>query len=485
MATSDEATVNEALLALYGALDHAVTHRHNSGVEDIVERYLPGSTGGNAGWYDELLGFLSNQSGSAVPDTHRSPTPPGLSEALTKLENSRIPTPDEELGSDSLSTVQLSRMVYAIGALSQLPTYQGIDSWDDQFSRTLTIVMPAASQQSQVTGSADSASLLALLRSDFRRRDDFPGAMKYAFDQHLIDPRVAKVPLCDLKAKWVAGHLSAVLTTEFESDDVSLDELTGVVDPLNWAKCLSFFCAMEHKDDRSDGWSRVLEHVSTTCAAAGTPQMVTPLKYWKGPPLNESALTAYLNYALDDAPAPDEKGDGRVVVDEGFIRMSAKGNDPAMAGVRVRTRKVVAFRNLPWIAGAIFACSMGYGYEGMSMLLDGVEYKKHHGTGWKGWEPSTLPQSGPPGQPGEPNQPGKTGKTSDPSRRAVTIAIAMANECIDDMSSKSAAIAAKWAAGQVPIEETIAYSTDLAVRLAVDPWRFLERLRDPAGGNDS
>lgn len=61
----------------------------------------------------------------------------------------------------------------------------------------------------------------------------------------------------------------------------------------------------------------------------------------------------------------------------------------------------------------------------------------------------------------------------------------MTNECIDHMSAKSAAIAAKLAAGQVPIEETIAYGTDLAVRLATDPWRYLERLRNPTQGNDT
>jgi hypothetical protein len=62
----------------------------------------------------------------------------------------------------------------------------------------------------------------------------------------------------------------------------------------------------------------------------------------------------------------------------------------------------------------------------------------------------------------------------------VTLAVQMANECIDEMSKKSAAIAAKWATGKVPVTETITYAADLANRLATDPWRYLERLRDPS-----
>lgn len=472
------ATVNQALLALYGALDRAVTGNHGAGVEQTVERYLPGSTGANAGWYDELLGFLQHSPG-AGPREEGSATAPELSDALTVLQAQKSP-PDEEDDANSLSAVQLSRMVYAIGALSQLPMYQGLDEWDAQFSRTLQVVSPLLPSSESKSGTPAGNGLLALLRSAFHERDDFPSVMRSAVRQNLIDGKVATVPLCDLKSKWVHGHLSAVLTTEFESSDVSLVDIKNVVDPLNWHRCLSFFCAMDPKPTRADGWHRVLEHVSTTCPITGTPQMVTPLKYWKGPSANQPPVTAYLNYALDDDPVPDGKGDGRVVVDEGFIRMNATSEDPASRGVRVRTRKVVAFHNLSWIAGAIFACSMGYGYEGMDMLIGGVSKRAQNTQGWKDWEPSAAPpHDGSPGHPGEPDQ------SPDPSRRAVEVAIEMANECIDHMSAKSAAIAAKLAAGQVPIEETIAYGTDLAVRLATDPWRYLERLRNPTQGNDT
>ena len=368
MAVPANATANQALLALYGALDQAVTSNRGGGTEAIVERYLPGSTGVHAGWYDELLGFLNQPSHAAPRDTPESRAVPDLDEALMVLQAHRLPlTPGATPG--TLSTVQWARMAYAIGVLSQLPGYE---SHSEQFSQVFTVVAPEPSgQPAQVSGAIppDADDLLSLLRRLFRSREDWPHAMKSAVDRNLIDPTVAAVPLCEARIKWVRGQLCAVLTTEFTSDKVSLDELKGVVDPLNWAKCMSFFCEMEPKTPRDDGWDRVLEHVSTTCSIIGTPQMVTPLKYWKGPPASEPQVTAYVDYALDDLPVADEKGDGRIVVDEGFISMTATGPvsttpDPTNHGVRVRTRKVVGFRDLPWIAGAIFACSMGYGYEG-------------------------------------------------------------------------------------------------------------------------
>ncbi len=56
----------------------------------------------------------------------------------------------------------------------------------------------------------------------------------------------------------------------------------------------------------------------------------------------------------------------------------------------------------------------------------------------------------------------------------------MVNECVDDMSEKSAAVAAKWASGKVPITEMIELNAEFTARVITDPLRFLERLRNPA-----
>jgi hypothetical protein len=461
------ATTAQSLLALYGALDQAVTRTGEWQIEAIVERYLPGSTGKNAGWYDQLLGFLA----SNAHDFAERPEVqvPNLRDALTTLQNRREVTLAGER--EGLTTVQLSRMAYALGALSHLPGSYRPSDWpeqsDQEFSRTL-----------EVAGGPPNSGLLDVLRRDFDSRTDWPQVMQFAKQSQLIDGDVAVVPLCQTKLMTVRGHLCVVLTTAFESTTVSLDELKNVIDPLNWAKCLpSFFCSMQPKDKRPDGWSRVLEHVSTTCPIEGTPQMVTALKYWKGQSQGEQLQqpTAWVDYALDDDPLPDANGDGRMVVDEGFIRMTSTADDSASTspGVRVRTRKVAGFRNLAYVPAAIFACVMGYGDEGVDMLLGGVQKRRRcDGEGWTNWQPSASESARAAATVGV-----------DPTSRAVALAVDMLNECIDDMSEKSAAIAAKWATGAVPIAETMTYTTDLAARLATDPWRYLERLRYPAQGD--
>lgn len=492
MATTDTPTPLQALLALYGALDRAVTSGGGAQVEATVERYLPGSTGPNAGWYDELLGFLAAGSTADPRRAEEAPAAPDLSDALTVLQSHNEPrTPGAT--PQPLTTVQLSRMVYAIGALSHLPGDYLPEGWESESSRTLALASPALAvqlgyQSAPVTGPPlSSDDLLALLQSQFRRRDDFAQVMKYAAQQGWVANLVAEVPLCQTNALWVRGHLCVVLTTEFESSQVSLDQLENVIDPLNWAKCLPFFCSMDKYPDRPDGWSRVLEHVSTTCPIPYTPQMVTPLKYWKGQGTNQPSTepSAWVDYALDDDPAPGEAGDGRMVVDQGFIKMTSTVGNSATVGVRVRTRKVAGFRNLAWFPAALFACVMGYGDAGMEMLLGGVSSRASNPAGWTSWDPSTYTgASGSASGASGSAQTGQSAECGDPTSSALALAVEMVNECIDEMSKKSAAIAAKWATGAVPVAETMTHTADLAARLATDPWRYLERLRDSAQGGD-
>jgi hypothetical protein len=372
-------------------------------------------------------------------------------------------------------------MVYALGALSHLPDEYLPQEWETQFSRTLAIAGPQQAVQSAPFGGTPPRSddLLALLQSQFRSRDDFPQVMKKAAQQGWVAQLVADMPQCETTAIWVAGHLCVVVTTEFGSSQVSLDQLENVIDPLNWAKCLPVFCEMDKYPDRPDGWSRVLEHWGITCPI---PQMVTALKYWKGqgttnPP--SSQPSAWVDYALDDDPASGEVGDGQMVVDQGFIRMTSTAGNAGTAGVQVRTRKVAGFRNLAFFPAALFACVMGYGYEGIQMMFGGVASRASNPEGWTDWAPST-----PTGVSGI-TQPGQPATGGDPTSLAVALAVQMANECIDEMSKKSAAIAAKWANGVVPVAETITYTADLANRLATDPWRYLARLREPTQGADT
>ena len=509
MATTHPVTPAQALLALYGALDHAVG-TGNADIEATVARYLPGSTGTNAGWYERLLVFLGHRKShftdtASVPNLrdalsvlHQQAPVPVPRTAVKKPAKTRPGTAKKETsvtagfsgtppaapdGSRPLSTVQKARMVYAIATLSQLPGWylQNVlgDTWEKQLDDALKLVR------------GPNNGLFDHLRLNLNSRDGYPKVIEVAGKQGLIDPKVASVPLCQPKVMIVRNQPCLVITTEFTNAEVSLKDLKDVIDPVNWARCLStFFCEMDGKADR-DGWSRVLEQVSITCPIAPT-HMKTPLKYWKTEGQDEKTQppTACLDYALDEHPADDAKGDGLIVVDEGFIRMTSTDSslDPTKPGVRVRTRKVVGFRNSALTPWGVLACSMGYGDQGIDMILDGVDNRARDPDAndpqrWRDWTAS-MPPANSPGQPKD--APPQTPPATEPdtSRRAVELAVEMVDEYIDDMSGKSAAVAAKWATGTVPIAEMITLNAEFAARLATDPLRFLERLRNPAGGGD-
>jgi hypothetical protein len=461
-----------SLLAIYGEFDRLVIEAGaDSETADIVERYLPG-TRGNAGWFDEIRRFLAIPPGTMEEF-------PSAAVAITELVREQEEL--EEAGDDAkpLTKSQLSRLAFAIGVLSRLPDTEPRLT-DDTLRSGLALTVNA-----EITDKDDAAGqLLDKLRAEFRHRDDWPAVMMSA--SGLIDPTVGRMPLCRARLRQAHGQTCVVLTTKFTSDQASLDELKNVVDPLNWHHCLPFFCDMQAQGapTRADKWSRVLEITSTTCKVPNTPVMKTPLKYWKGPRKAEQAqevpLQAWVNYELDDTPGAAALGDGLVLVDEGFIRMESTTGDAATKGVRVATKKVVCFRYLSEVAIAILACVAGYGEQGLDMLVDGVEKRKATSKSlyWTDWSPSEPP-------PDTADAPGSSAPTdisvpSDakrPSRRAILLAVDMANECIDDFTKKSTSVANKMATGTMPVPEMITLYTEFAARLATDPWRYLERLR--------
>ncbi|MGZ3471352.1 MAG: hypothetical protein ACXVA6_15390 [Isosphaeraceae bacterium] len=496
-----------SLLAIYGALDEMVLEAGaESETAAIIERYLPGTTGSNAGWFEQIRNFLSIPPGEL-------PAFPPVDEAIQLLiREQRRALIDEERQVDEdprsgdseptlpLTKSQLSRLAFVIGVLGRLPRRESLIA-DAQLAEALRLTAPEG-------GGIEAANdFLDYLQENFRERDDWPSIMMKASDEGWIDETVAIVPLCRTRLRRAHGQTCVVLDTEFsipapgpgvDPDDPpgaypSLEDLENVIDPLNWDLCLPFFCDMQAltKPKRADGWSRVLEITSTTCGVSGTPRMRTPLKYWKGPkrdpnrPPGES-LVAWVNYELDDTPVNPFPGDGLVTVDEGFIKMYSLALNAGAPGVRVVTRKVVCFRYLSEVAIAILACVSGYGNQGMDMLLDGVaklERSKLNRSRFVPWEPSEVPASGGTAtSQGEPSTPSPgTDTPSDgtrPSRRAIELAVEMATECIDEFSKKSTSVTSKMATGTMPIPEMIALNTELAVRLATDPWRYMERLRE-------
>src|ERR1700756_1828511 len=89
------------LLALYAALDRAVTDFHDPDIAATVEGFLPGTTGnGQRGWSRNLEDYL----GRDLPDVNTSLNDIAQGPPLTRP--------------------QLSRLVYVVGALAPIPTYK-------------------------------------------------------------------------------------------------------------------------------------------------------------------------------------------------------------------------------------------------------------------------------------------------------------------------------------------------------------------------
>ena len=126
-----------------------------------------------------------------------------------------------------------------------------------------------------------------------------------------------------------------VIDTESSSNDVSLDALKAVVDPLNWHEdCPSFFCDMQYKGLRTDGWRKVLETVGfCDYSSLISPRLVTMLKFYKTTVNGPVAYEARLDYDLDMSRF--DTGDRQVRVDKGFINMKSTVGDAKEKGVRV------------------------------------------------------------------------------------------------------------------------------------------------------
>lgn len=470
-----------SLLAIYGALDELVIEAGpDSDTAEAVERYLPGTTGANAGWSREIANFLDMPPGELPP----------FRNVAASLDDIRRSLADS--GSEALTPSEMSRLAFVLGALSNMPDTGQIAG--ATIIEGLELVVPST----EIDANDAATRLFHLLQERFAERGDWTTVMSYATERELIDERTAQVPLCHTRVKRAHGQTCVVLTTDFTlvqepgKTIPSLDDLKSVVHPLNWHRCLPFFYDMcELTPGRSDGWDRVLEITSATRKA---PFMKTPLKYWLGPAEDATSpyqpLEAWVNYELDDTPGSvDQHGDGLLLVDEGFIKMYSMNVNSGAPGIRVVTKKVVCFRYLSEVAIAILACVSGYANQGVDMLLNGIDTRtaddeagKGQPSNWKDWSPSATKSTAPDDKPVEPGGDSIPPDADRPSRRAVEVAADMLTDCMDDFSTKSTAIAGKWATGNVPITESIALSAEFAARIATDPWRYWERLRDDRRG---
>lgn len=439
-----------SVLALYSALDEAVLRsregRERAAVEAVVEQYLPGSTGENAGWSLEIARFLSEL--------------PGRWDGLPSLEGAL-----EEIGSGPPPTASVTgRIVYAIGALLHLPeTKPGEGGLP---TRLYADALKLAAPPDRINIDTGNG-LLELLYSEFSSGSAWAAVAEKARVAELMSSDVSKWRPCESTLVNDGTVKCVKLVARYRDDELTLQQVKNILEPSNWPKISKFFCSITKSGPPGpDGQQPVLEVVSTKCPDK---PLRTPLKFKK---FVRGDTLIGLDYNLDPNPPKGGEGDGIVTVDRGSIHVRALGP----TGVEVNTSKIVHISLLSPVAQNLYTCIMGYGAISQEMILGGARNPPPDPAPF---EPSPLPQKPQPGNPTS-TSPGDSPPAKGPANPAplselpVEAAVDMMVDCAKELTDKASEVTRKWAAGTLTTSDMIAYSAYVGGRMASDPWRFYE-----------
>lgn len=461
------------MLALYAALDRAVTESADPNTAAVVEGFLPGTTGTNnqRGWSGNLEQFF----GRPFPD---------VNEALTALLN----IPD-------LTPSQLSRLVYVLGSLMHLPEGQ-IAVAHEQFVEALNLAQPEPAARPEPSALASDyataappepgGQLFTVLQTYFNKQEDWHRATTYAVQLKCLDAVVASIPPCGACLAQQDNIECVVVDTDFESPSLTLGDVKAILDPRNWPKtAVLFFCDMQYLGPHAapyQDWGRVLETASGWCGVL--PEMKTQLKFLKA----QYPDGAVVQYDLDKT-APNQ-GDGLATVDKGWLKVVKGTKQNGNAGVTVTTRKVVHIDGLWPVAQKELVCAMGYGSAARDMLIDGAQHPPSNLVAWSD-NPAPLVSTqkmhaflvASPGTTRTPPPPGTAGVGSaTPPTTAAGLAVSMLSDYLAETANDSAALAAKCADKNLTIDELIKFSAKMGARMASEPWRFLQKLSEMSPG---
>jgi hypothetical protein len=174
-------------------------------------------------------------------------------------------------------------------------------------------------------------------------------------------------PECKSFVREVNGEYCTVLLTDSYSDAATMEQVTQVLDPLNWPKCSSFFQDMKGRGLDEQGWTRILEVVGT--GSGGGFELKTPLKFWKGEFVEDGSK--FVNYDMDDRASEDEESDHLVVIDNGYVMATPLNkDDPTVPGVHLFSSKELLIRGVSPTAAAALACRLGWADAGDHMFFD-------------------------------------------------------------------------------------------------------------------
>lgn len=467
-----------AILEIQGCLDTAVVATQDPRVMEIADSFLPG-TSANADWYREIQAFFFPRGvdGQSEPPTSADPLV-----ALNEIQSDWVERQVRPTAPES------SRFIYGFAAVVHLAkTLPDVSMpFSDPFG---TEARPVLSEVFALTGGQEFAQRAEFFSTDqldaveelfvsgFNGWQDWSDVAQQLVQLGVLTADAASLPLCNAAVVNYKGIESVVIDAELKSDQVSLNDLKGVVDPRNWHDdCPSFFCSMVYKGLRVDGWRRVLETVGfCSFDPSISPRLVTMLKFYKTTVNGPVRYEARLDYDLND-PVPDPEGDGKITVDNGFINMWTEPNgDPNLPPVFVRVRKVCHIDGLRPYTMKRFVCMMNYAYVVEDMLFGSARHRDPH-VAYTPWDdpPSEQPGKGS-------TQSGQGGQQ--PSGNSVaSTAISMIAQCVQDLTAKQFDLADKWMSGQLTAADLAEFSSEVGARIASDPWKFIQAISQPKGG---
>lgn len=456
-------SAQRSLLTLYGVLDLAVIQSpEDPGVAQTVDQFLPRASE-NPGWSQEIEDlFFPGQERLTEIDTNVALA---LTDIVTRVE-------DEP----EMTIPMKSRMVYILGALTHIEAARSTTVNLDGFVNALALAGPPDAPVREQE--ARAVEFLAFLTATFSSWEDWEEVTRTAVLAGWLDPVIEEVPLCRPAVVTIDGLPCVVIDAEMKSSKVTLNKLKNVVDVLNWPKAYpSFFCRMDDLGQRGDKWRNVLEWAGF-CFDGGY-KLKTPLKYIKSAPTN---IDAYLDYDLaerDVMKAMALGGDGKVLVDRGYINMrcTSPGLNPNLGGVFVRTRKIAHVTEISPYAQAKMLCICGYAYAGAEMLFgpalrdDLVGYRYWNDDPLKDADDLEKDMQEPAPAPADKQPSGPA-----PAMDAATKTAEKWKECVNFLTKTHLDVTGKWLAGQLSYEELAKVSAQVGAKVASDPWVLLHEL---------
>jgi hypothetical protein len=446
------------LLEVYGALDEAAGKSGDPSATATLDEFLPKASR-NAGWYREVENFFFRE---------KAKHSPSLGDACARLGEQAKEA--KKGNAPPLTAPQKQRLFYGLSAATRIHQVApgSLSASDTDLKAALRPGLAAVgpedkSYESRLTHvDSNLDDYFERVKSKSVARSNYLPFREEAAGSELVDPKTLKVPLCQSALVTVDGLRCAVVDTDLESDDISLDDLKAIVNPFNWNENYpAFFLKMAPFRDpfRSDGWRRVIETVGF--GEIDSLDITTALKYFP----TDGELVARLDYDLDD-PTPGP-GDGQVLVDRGYINMWATKGGPRQPGVRVRTRKVIHISGLSPYAQTRWVCLTGYGTASSEFLFGPAAHKPADPQPFHYYAHDQRPKEEP--------------ETSDSetSTHVVATAVDLWTDTVQDLTGDYFDMAEKWMAGGLRLTDITDFSQKVTGRLVNSPLEFLERVSQP------